>query len=417
MQRHKLARVRWQLGQPLLPEHFSTAEDALEGELRLMAELQGLPCRGIATLAWNEALLSEGTLSIASLTAVLPGGYLIDVPANAALAPFSMEATGKSQLSIYLHLLDETKNAEGVPLYADDPKAVSRIIRKLLLSAEPAVDGALSKIKLCEVEKSLDNSWYISPRYVPPLLLVGGNPFLNPVLQNLAALLDRARNLLIAEISDSYLRSDRLTNARRLFFEVRRMTAILDDMQRQVYPHPYPFFDALRRLYFELCCYLEALPDEELPSYAHDDLADSFAGLLRLLGGSLKPEKQEKTHAPFVLRDGQFALSPLPSYVNEPGELYLLIQRVEAGQPTSVEGLKLASPSRLPIVRRLALRGVPWAFVPHVKFPHGFGPEIDFYQLTTKSEEWQYAVREEGLAFFSTSALEKSQISLYWHRS
>ena len=415
MQKYKLARFRWQLGQSLLPEHFSAAEDSLQSQIRFSAELQGLPYRGIAALAWNQSLITEGTVAIASLTAVLPGGFLVDVPTNASLSPFSIEATGKSKVALQLHLLTETRSADGVPLYADDPKTVQRVLYRLQLSAEPAIDGEIARLKLAELEKRLDGSWQLSPAYVPPLLLVGTNPFLDTVLINLATLLERARNLLVAEIHDSYLRSDRLTNARRLLFEVRRVQAILDDMKHQIYPHPHPFFDAVRELYFEMCCYLESLPEEELPAYDHDDLATGFNQWIRLLGQGLRPERQEKTHAPLTLRDGQFSLSPLPKYVNEAGELYLLIQRTQPGEPNSVEGLKLASPSRLPIVRRLALRGIPFKYVPHPAFPHGFGPEIDFY-LLTQGEEWQAAMREEGFAFFATPSLERSQISLFWHR-
>ncbi len=63
MQRHKLARVRWQVGQTLLPEHFRAQDEALSSESRLHAELSGLPRIGIASLAWSEVLLAEGSLS------------------------------------------------------------------------------------------------------------------------------------------------------------------------------------------------------------------------------------------------------------------------------------------------------------------------------------------------------------------
>ncbi len=113
MQRHKLARVRWQVGQTLLPEHFRAQDEALSAEARLHAELSGLPQVGIASLAWSEALLAEGSLSISSLTAVMPGGFLVNVPGNAALPSFSLEATGRAEVTVFLHLLEETRGTEG----------------------------------------------------------------------------------------------------------------------------------------------------------------------------------------------------------------------------------------------------------------------------------------------------------------
>ena len=70
MQRYKLARVRWQVGQTLLPEHFRAQDESLSAEARLHGELSGLPQVGIASLVWSEAMLAEGSLSLPSLTAI-----------------------------------------------------------------------------------------------------------------------------------------------------------------------------------------------------------------------------------------------------------------------------------------------------------------------------------------------------------
>ena len=116
-------------------------------------------------------------------------------------------------------------------------------------------------------------------------------------------------------------------------------------------------------------------------------------------------------------REGQFVLSPLPTL--EEGvqsELYLLVRSEDPSQPASMEGVKVASPARLPAVRRLALRGIPLQHVPHPAFPHAFGPEISWYKLSL-GEEWQYAVRDNGMAFYVTPALQGTQVFLFWRRA
>ncbi len=416
MRKHKLARVHWQLGQTLLPEHFITQEEAQEEGLRLRMELGGLPSYGVGALVWNATLLSQGSLSISTLSAVMPGGLLVDVPGNATVAPFSLEATGKSSVTVYLHLLEEARNAEGVPLYAEDPPVVQRMLHRLSLSLEPVVDGAEATLKLAVLVKDLEGVWRLDSGWVPPLLLVGPNPFLDGLLSELDALLEHARNLLLTQLSDSYLSRDRLNNARRTLCEVYRLQAIRADMSRHVSPHPHTLFEALRQLYFEQCCYLEALPDERMPHYQHDDLGKSLGTWMKLVGQGFRPEGSRTTHQPFACRDGLFVLSPMPSDVQEAGELYLLVQRKQPGERLPVEGVKLASPSRLPVVRRLALKGIPFRHVPYPEFPHALGPEIDWYQLI-QGEEWRYALREDGVAFYVTPVLEDTKVSLFWRKA
>lgn len=417
MQRHKLARVRWQVGQTLLPEHFRAQDEALSAESGLHAELSGRPQVGIASLAWSEALLAEGSLSLSALTAILPGGYLVDVPGNATLASFSLEATGRAEVTVFLHLLDETRGTEGVPLYADSAPGVQRVLQRLQLSSEQSMDRALSSLELVTFSKGLEGLWKPSTRKSPPLLLVGPNPFLDELLGELDTLLEKVHGQLRTLLQDSYQRSERLANARRTLFEVRRLQAVRTDMRSGVYPHPYDFFDALRRFYFETCCYQELEPDEELPVYHHDEPGTGLWTWLERLNRIFRPEDTRLTHKPFESRDGQFILSPLPAL--EEGvqsELYLLVRSEDPSQPASLEGVKVASPSRLPVVRRLALRGIPLQHIPHPAFPHAFGPEISWYKLSL-GEEWQFALRDNGMAFYVTPALQGTQVSLFWRRA
>jgi type VI secretion system protein ImpJ len=293
---------------------------------------------------------------------------------------------------------------------------VQRTIHRLHLSLEPVVDGAVATLKLASFAKNLEGLWRLEGSWVPPLVLVGASPFLGELLRELDGLLEHAQHLLLTQVSDSYLRIGRLNNARRTLCEVYRLQAMRSDMKRHVYPHPYHVFEGLRRFYFEQCCYLEALPDERMPSYQHDDLAQSLGGWMRLLSQGFRPEDSRSSHLPFVSRDGQFILSPIPEEVQSAGEMYLLVQRKEVGERLPMEGVKLASPSRLPVVRRLALKGISFKHVPYPEFPHAFSQEIDWYQLA-QAEEWRYALRERGVAFYSTPAIEGSKISLFWRRA
>ena len=47
---------------------------------------------------------------------------------------------------------------------------------------------------------------------------------------------------------------------------------------------------------------------------------------------------------------------------------------------------------------------------------HAFGPEVDFYRMNP-GDEWDHALREDGLAFYALPALERVQVSLFWRHS
>jgi type VI secretion system protein ImpJ len=110
-------------------------------------------------------------------------------------------------------------------------------------------------------------------------------------------------------------------------------------------------------------------------------------------------------------------LSPLPKDKPAPNDFYLLVRRQERDKPRVMEGVRVASPLRLPVVRRQALKGVPYHHVPYPSFPHSFDADIDWYQLTPESDEWQTILREDGLAFAVTPAFEGAQVFLFWRRA
>ena len=79
---------------------------------------------------------------------------------------------------------------------------------------------------------------------------------------------------------------------------------------------------------------------------------------------------------------------------------------------STFEGLKIASKSRVEIVHRLSLGGIPVQRIV-TPFHHNFGTEIDFYQLLP-GDEWDHAVRDGAIAYFDRSQLKDCRSYLYW---
>jgi type VI secretion system protein ImpJ len=423
---YKLARVRWEVGQPLLPEHFLAQEGAFEAEMRLRAMLTGLPTYGLASLRWNEGLFSEGILAIQSLTAVTKGGLMLQVPGNAKLVnQFELEKAGKPEVTVYLHVLKEETDAKDIALYREEKK-IKRVIRQLRLSSDPTVDDEVDEsIKLARLRKE-DKQWHLVRGWAPALLLVGPHPLLKWLLDDLEELLPGVREQLGAHVvHDTLLHPSKRSHAYRVLSEVYHLQVMLDDLKgRAIYPHPFRLYEAMRRLYIEACAYVGEVPKgylgkepkDRLKAYDHNSPGEAMAELFGLLDRSLKPESTQATHERFKYEDGRFVLSPLPKDAESASELYLLIRRGQDGMSRSVDGLKLASPSRLSTVRRLALRGVPFEHVAQVEFAHSLDRDIDWYRLKLKGhEEWLNVLREKSLAFYDTPEIgEDAWVSLFW---
>jgi type VI secretion system protein ImpJ len=413
MNANKLARIKWYVGQTLQPEHFTLQEEALLAESRLSARVRGLPGHGVARLAWNTQLLAQGDLAIAAMTIVLPDDQIIDVPGNAVVAPLDLRAETSSRVSVYLHLLSETQDAKGVRLYEDDPRGVERLLRTLRLSTEASVAGAATSLKLLEVQRAVSGAWEVAPHYAPPLLQVGTSPFFSGLIESLTTLLASFRREVLLHLSDAYVSRDQAAAVRRMVTQIQLFTCMLQDIEQRIYPHPYELFNALRTLYFEVCCFFEAEPEAELPLYTHDEPAaclDRLAGILKTRLGHVRSRMR---YASFERQAGSFILAPLPKELVEASEIYFLVQRPDVRKRVPTETIKLASPKRLPPVHRLALRGVAFESLAQLPFPNSFGPEIDFYRVDP-NEEWSQVLNESAVAFYARPEHEDVKFSLFW---
>jgi type VI secretion system protein ImpJ len=413
MSNQKIAHVRWYLGQTVLPEHLSALQGTIDAVAELRARVGGLPHYGVAELVYSEPLLGDGVLGVSALTVVLPDGSVVSVPGNATLQPLSLSATPATHLSVYLHITDEELGASGNRVYADDARVVERVLHRAYLSTSETHERARGTLKLAEFDKGADGTWRLSPGYVPPLLQVGSTPYLQRPLADLEALITNLEPQMVAQLQDTFLRPDRLGAIRRCLTEMYLMLSLLADIRHRVPLHPYQLFSALRRLVFELCTFHEVMPDTPALPYRHEDLSRSLGTILTTLSNHLKPVYTRSTHLRFLKRNGLFTLSALPEEVKSSHEVYLLIQRATLHDRVDMTEVKVSCTSRLALVHRLVLRGVPFKHIERPPFQHTFGPEVDFYQLQP-GEEWNHVLRESSLAFYVHPTLDKANAFLFW---
>lgn len=424
----KLALQRWNAGQVLEPEHFRAQEEALLGAIGLTDRLHGLPAYGVARLAWNaEALASQGLIAISSMTAVFPGGALIDVPRNASITSLDLTKVGAAKVTVYLHLVERTHDARDLDLYEDDPDCVERVIHEVQLSVSPVPEGQdqlttsaelsweSSRLKLAEVQKRADGIWVVARTYVPPLLQLGASPFLQERLDELDRLLTNLQRQLGQQLLDTFFRGEQMATARRCGLQAFRLRALLFEQRGRVNRHPYFLFDALRSFYLDLCALHNAEPGLE-PSalvYEHDRIAICFDELVQRIRDKTGSEPARSPSVPFVRRDdGRFVASPFTPELIDADEVYLVVQRVNAAKPVSLVDVKLASPDHLEETHMLARGGVHFSDASPPGFAHTFGASVDFHRLDL-GEEWKHARSARALAYYAIPAVEQVKTTLY----
>jgi type VI secretion system protein ImpJ len=403
----ELARVRWELGQTLLPEHFEAQEGALLQESALRFRLHGLPAYGLASLRWNEALLREGVVSITSATLVMPSGQLLEVPNNAVTASLNLNVPGTNAVTAYLHLLEQ-------PAASSDDEhddVVPRVVRQLVLSADQTVPGAISTLKLAELKKAADGAWQTASGYLPPLLLVGASPFLQAELAELRPALEAFQHKLMMD-SVSYLSGGGLYMVKQCLRSVHRIQRLLANLKGQVQLHPYSLYEALKDFYVEVCFYHDSAPQHADEAYHHEQLGPLFRRLLTPLLEQMRTAQKQSPYAPFGLRDGVYRID-LPPPLKQAKEVYFLIQKSQAQRAAGSLDLKLLSPSRLLMAHRLSLPGIAMSRIDRPLLAHSFGPEVEFYRLQA-DDEWEHALRDGAVAFYGRPELADLEFYLYW---
>ncbi len=407
----KLARVRWKMGQTLLPDHFIAQEDALSAEDALRFRMRGLPAYGVASLKWNANLLAQGILSVSAATIVMPSGQLLDVPENAQVAPLNLNLPGTSTVTAYLHLL-APGGGGGFADAGMDASAIPRLVHPIVLSADQGLADAIETIKLAELRKDPEGLWVLTDRHVPPLLLVGTSPFLASELDELAAALEGFEYKLVLD-SASYLSGSGLWTVKQCLKSVYRTRRLLANLKAQVHVHPYTLWEALKDLYVEVAFYRDAAPRDIVEAYGHDQLAQSFAKVLVPLREQMTLAEKKSPYQPFSLRDGIYRVDLEPE-LKQAKDVYFLVQKAQMHRTVSLADLKLASLSRLPLVHRRALEGIPLQRIDRPALAASFGPEVEFYQLGL-GEEWGHSVREGVVSFYDRPELAELEFYLYWY--
>lgn len=402
------------MGQALLPAHLRAQEESLLADSALRFSLQEAPSYGLYRLLWNAALFNEGVLSLEELTLVMPQGLLLKLNENAKSTALNLNLVGGTLLPVYVHVRNQPEtntpaNASQQSIKRDN---VNCWFWSLELSTEQENPDTLDSFRLAEFEKQADGSWQLSARYIPPLGSVGAVPFLKPELLALVHQLEAYHYQLTQEIAAIYLSGTDLVNAKQCMKSVVQIQRYLGNILAEIAPHPYQVYEQLTCFYVDLCFYHDSTPEFATEPYRHGQLAELFKATFAGLFEQLQLSQTRSPYLPFTLAGGLIRAN-LPEAMREAKEIYLLVQKSGITKNVSLEGLKIAAVSRIGIVHKFFLQGVPFKRIERPPFQHSFGPEVDIYQFTI-GDEWDHALKELALGFYADAKFAEEKFFLHW---
>lgn len=404
---NQTARVLWQRGQPLLPEHFQAQEQALREEASLRFACGSRPGYGVGSLEVDPMQLKKGIVSVSELTLVMPSGTLVDIPGNAPAAFVNVNAAG-SRASVYVHLL-----AGHEPVRAGGrDEGVTRAQQRVELSTNPFSDRAVQSFKLLELDGAADGSWSMSPAYIAPALLVGGSPLFDDVMKRLEGLVRALRQVLVGEVQENFLSAQGSASGRMALRGLWALQAMLVDLVGGVRLHPYELFSALRSFYIDLCVHREITPVEVERPYRHDELAACFGALLDRLEEQASLQRGSIPYTEFTRRDG-LLVCELDREARRARQVFLLVQKPQVTAKVDLSRTKLAAPSRIHAVYERSLRGIRYQPLDNPPFAHGLAATVEFYQIEP-GPEWDHAVRDGQIVFFDDPSLQGVRFHMYW---
>lgn len=424
-----LARPKWRVGQVLRPKHLRALEDALSEEARRRARSDGLPAHGLARLDWNGDDPKGGVVSVHGLSAVFPGGAVVDVLDNADIpASLDLAAVGARVVDVFAQIVNPFEDDEEIdPLLAPRGEEIARRRHTLRLSSDEAGRGSLDQLFLGRFVNDPAKGFQLDPGEIPPLLRTSAWRPLTAKLKEVELGLDRFDKKLYGLERDVKSKGQSTAPIHRARLEARRLGVLLDELRgegarRPIELHPYLVFSALRSFAGEISAFLEAVPNK-LPAYDHDHPGAAFSQVFQAIADGIEAAPPSRARVPFVPDGRGYLVATLPDAACLATDLFVLVLKDHEGADVPLQRVKMAAPNRLQRVREYALRGVEpsAAAKPDEKRQYGFAESDTVFQLATARAsgdadptEWDHVVRQRAVALPATPELSRHQFVLCW---
>ncbi|MCP4582192.1 MAG: type VI secretion system baseplate subunit TssK [candidate division Zixibacteria bacterium] len=406
----KLARIRWQSGQLLLPEHLIAQEEAIVADSVMRFQALGVPAYGITNLIWDDILLSQGVLSVEKLDLILRSGLLLQSSNNMQLIPLQLDLNGVSPVSVFGHLfIESSRNLDSKEkMNSDEAGLILRTMFKMVFAVtenypEPLQDflenhKLIETLKLAEFEKGRNGNWRLSENFVPPLLQTGISPFLKTPLSRLLKYAEYYRTILIED--DAYCQDNSIESyaKKQCLRSLIKLKRILNSNNNEIHAHPYFMFEELLDVYESICINNNLLPDDTSSNYKHDDLAGCMGKIIEALIAKMREFREDISILNFKLNEGINSLT-LPDNLTDKDDIFLVIENKSEEPGVKYEMPVLADRTRLELINMHVLDGILVDKATSIPYRHHFDINVEAFKVLP-GKEWDYALKNGVLSFY-----------------
>lgn len=320
-----VARVVWEEGMALAPQHFQLHRRHLEtSTTSALGVLHAFPY-GVASCEIDAEALRNGTLSLVHARGILPDGTPFDIPDGDVAPEPSLLADRFSPTrdAHVIHLALPTWSGNSANVWSEtpaigehtpaprerhrfvrgertvtdettgqDPVSVTFAMRqcRLLLDEECTKDDIT--LPIARVRRDGAGSFVMDPRYIPPSVRIGASTRLVEFTHRLVGMLEAKGQALSAALApagdaapnasaQAYLGNELAT--RWLLHAIRTAEAPLRHMLQSQDAHPEQLWLEVLRLAGSLCTFSLQVSARDLPLYSHDDPQVSFDAIERFL--------------------------------------------------------------------------------------------------------------------------------------
>jgi type VI secretion system protein ImpJ len=438
------SKVLWGEGLFLRPQHFQQQDQYHEARLQQMAHALHPYLWGVRAIEWDLDALKTNRLRLQSLSAIFHDGEIVDAPSSdplpnaidlgtlppnlqeltfyaalPSLSPGGGNATTAEQQGAARFRQTSRETAD---LYTQAVSAdVSYLKKTVRLMSDQEPLGAFDCIPVIQLRRLVTGGFEPDPQFIPPGLSIASAPVLK-------ALLDRLMDALQAKVQSlqGHMRepSRNVIEFRSgdvssfwLLHTVSTSAAALMHYVRNPELHPERLFEALLALAGAMMTYSKQYSLIHLPSYRHDDLAQCFSGLDRIIRDLLDTVISTRYFSIALSEEKpSYHLGKLDSgKIDQRTTLYLAVSaalpalelveivplRVKVGAPDDVEKCVLS-----------AMPGVKLTHAPQVPAAIPVQPDTYYFALEGKGMLYEQMLKAQSISIYVPAGIRDLRLNL-----
>jgi type VI secretion system protein ImpJ len=435
------SKVLWGEGLFLRPQHFQQQDRYHEARLHQTAQALHPYLWGVRGIEWDYDALKADRLRLQSLSLIFRDGEMVDAPSSdplpvainlSPIPPSVLELTwyaalptlspggGNAAITGNARYSQATRQTSDLYTQAAgvDVSFLKSAVR-LVSDLEPL--GAFDCVPVIRLRRMVTGGFEPDPSFIPPGLSIGGAPALKALLDRLLEALqakvqslqghmrEPSRNVIefrSGDVSSFWLLHTVSTSAAALMHYVRNPEL-----------HPERLFEALLALAGAMMTYSKQYALIHLPGYRHEDPAQCFTALDRIIRDLLDTVISTKYFAIALTEEKpSYHIGKLDSgKIDHRTTLYLAVSaalpalelvevvplRVKVGAPDDVEKCVLS-----------AMPGVKLSHAPQVPAAIPVQPDTYYFALEGKGMLYEQMLKAQSISIYVPSGIRDLRLNL-----